>query len=44
VTDYYLFTGTLPAELKGSAARINMSINSKKCPTKKGVLYFIDRD
>ena len=44
VTDYYLFTGKLPADLKGSAARINIVINSKKCPTKKGVLYFIDRD
>lgn len=44
VTDYYLFTGKLPADLKGSAARVNIMINSKKCPTKKGVLYFIDRD
>jgi len=44
VTNYYLFTGKLPADLKGSAARINIMINSKKCPTKKGALYFIDRD
>lgn len=44
VTNYYLFTGALPAELKGSAARIHITINSKKCPKDKGVLYFIDRD
>jgi hypothetical protein len=44
VTNYYLFTGKLPAELKGSAARINIEINSTKCPTEKGLLYFIDRD
>jgi len=43
VTNYYLFTGKLPADLKGSAARINININLTKCPTKKGALYFIDR-
>jgi len=43
ITNYYLFTGKLPADLKGSAARINININSTKCPTMKGALYFIDR-
>jgi len=43
ITNYYLFTGKLPADLKGSAARINININSTKCPTMKGGLYFIDR-
>ncbi|MDC9729792.1 MAG: hypothetical protein PSN04_10785 [Methyloprofundus sp.] len=44
VTNYYLFTGKLPADLKGSAARLNIKVDTKKCPTQKGVLYFIDRE
>jgi len=43
ITDYYLFTGTLPAEIKGSAARIIVDIDLKKCPTEKGWLLKFEK-
>lgn len=43
MTDYYLFTGKLPAEIKGSAARVIVEIETKKCPTEKGWLYKFEK-
>jgi len=38
---FFLFTGKLPESLKGTAARIQVSVNFKKCPAKKGWLLKI---
>ena len=43
ITDYYLFTGKLPAEIKGSAARVIVGIDMKKCPKEKGWLFKFEK-
>ncbi|MCF7971696.1 MAG: hypothetical protein K9L22_11105 [Methylococcaceae bacterium] len=39
--NFFLFTGKLPESLKGTAARIQVSVNFKKCPAEKGWLLKI---
>ncbi|MDF1582116.1 MAG: hypothetical protein RQ733_04145 [Methyloprofundus sp.] len=38
---FFLFTGTLPESLKGTAARIQVNVDYKKCPAAKGWLVKI---
>ncbi|NOR69857.1 MAG: hypothetical protein GQ532_09230 [Methylomarinum sp.] len=38
---FFLFTGKLPEQLKGTAARIHVEVNYKKCPAEKGWLLKI---
>jgi len=38
---FFLFTGKLPESLKGTAARIHVEVNYKKCPAEKGWLVKI---
>lgn len=40
-THFYLFKGKLPQTLSGTVARINIRVNSKKCPSVKGWLVKI---
>jgi len=40
--NFFLYTGKLPESLKGTAARIQVTVDYKKCPASKGWLVKID--
>ncbi len=41
MSNFYLFSGTLPESLKGTAARLQVKMKTKKCTMEKGVLLKI---